>query len=84
MPVLSASLDVTVLAFVERLWLRLASTKLSYARIISGEIGRRLTKLRLDRFDFDRTVDSEGEMLKGRDVPMSQVGDELYCFFSTL
>lgn len=38
----------------------------------------------LDRFDFDRTVDSEGEMLKGRDVPMSQVGDELYCFFSTL
>ena len=27
----------------------------------------------LTRFDFDRTIDSEGEMLGGRDVPMSQV-----------
>jgi hypothetical protein len=36
--------------------------------------GKAEAKGGLDRFDFDRTVDSEGEMLKGRDVPMSQVG----------
>lgn len=27
----------------------------------------------LGRFDFDRTIDSEGDMLKARDIPMSQV-----------
>ena len=32
----------------------------------------------LTRFDFDRTIDSEGEMLGGRDVPMSQVRTHLF------
>ena len=31
----------------------------------------------LTRFDFNRTIDSEGEMLRGRDVPMSQVRTRL-------
>ena len=32
----------------------------------------------LTRFDFDRTIDSEGEMLGGRDVHMSQVRTHLF------
>ena len=40
----------------------------------AGGKGHRAEEKGLGRFDFDRTVDSEGDMLRGRDVPMSQVG----------
>ena len=39
----------------------------------AGYLGGRAEAKGMDRFDFDRTVDSEGDMLKGRDVPLSQV-----------
>lgn len=41
--------------------------------------GKAEAKGGMDRFDFDRTVDTEGEMLKGGDIPMSQVKTSSLC-----
>lgn len=48
----------------------------------AGYLGGRAEAKGMDRFDFDRTVDSEGDMLKGRDVPLSQV--RLTAFLSII
>ena len=47
----------------------------------AGYLGGKAEAKGMDRFDFDRTVDSEGDMLKGRDVPLSQVRE---CFLLLL